>query len=432
MTQNKLVTRSEYLRFDEAVNSDLDVLLAQEELDFDERTELRIYIQTIQGHAMEGHGRFRGKPCIATCGEISEALYERIHETYKLPGNPERFKKDAAEFVMLENEKDIYSLEEYIYQIIEGKKPRTLKNKRKTLFGHLLYKEMALDNPLNFLKGAWVGAFMDSSEVRAEVEKKFGIAIGRGEIFLGNWPKLLEDKKFLKNLQTMEHSKEEIEEMLEQGILLDKGEVNDKLQQVYVRHKKGELGKNYKQNKIYKGIHDGLMVLLAGIVWGVSGAIGLNALDITDTIDKNIKHFVKGGWDERIGRIIEENQELISKNHNTDFILDKDLLHKLIFLGAIPKRKPKGNRKRKKGLDLDSPSTRYINRITPDEPITTLESYLMFIKGNVPPNKFVGPIHCETRVFDEIEYLLERIKKTELIEIPSHLREIEPIIQKGD
>ncbi|MBL7170062.1 MAG: hypothetical protein ISS48_03510 [Candidatus Aenigmarchaeota archaeon] len=424
----------EYKQFDNDVCKDLEILLSQEELDFEDETTLRLYVQTIGGHASEGHTAFFKNPCLTTHIEIAQALSEIIYDVYKIQEmSPDEFKGEAANFLMLKNEEDIKSLEEFVYQIIEGKKPKRLRDKkRRNLFGHCLYDEIILKNPLNFLKGAWVGSLMDSAETRVEVEKKFGIAIGKGEIFLGNWQALVRYRGKLDNLAVTEHSQEDITLMKEEGLLFEEGEVNDKFQQVYVRYKKGQKDTHYKQSKNYVGVHDGLMVLLAGIVYGTDGALGLNALDIVDTLDKNIKHFIKGGWDEKIGRIIEENQELIAKNHNKNFELDKETLYDLIYLGAIPQDKAgrRHRRRRGKGIELDSPSTRYLNKI--EKETTTLRSYIQFLEGEVPKNKYVGPKWCKTTLYSEIVYLLRQITRKKLIKVPKNLSELKPILEKND
>lgn len=212
------------------------------------------------------------------------------------------------------------------------------------------------ENLKSFLNGVYLAYCMDNfNPWRTRVFEKYGIGMGGGEIYFGNLDALKNLNLTLENLSTEEHSDEDIYDLFQLGVLKDEGKLDRSHEGVYVRRKKGG------------GSIDDLAIVIATIMWGEHGGIGVMLNDAVDTLDKFVPYILKNGQDELIGRKIADLQPQLNEALGCYKVPDDDLI--VDMMAVIAGHNYTGR---------SHSSQRYLNQIDIQTGQTALESHLNF------------------------------------------------------
>jgi AcrR family transcriptional regulator len=269
---------------------------------FDARVILRcsydveqlILIQSIEGHAHEGHGLFYGRKFPnTTIDDIAKAL--RL--------NPEMVKADRQELI-----DEIF---DFARRAIAGERERIACNAEgRPLLRCGTLRQIEIE-PSGVLRGLYLGGMRDSAEIRKLANERYGIQMGYGKCRLVDQAVMvslgLDGYQLAK--QGHEH---ELEEFERAGLFADSDDEN--VQYMYVRYKEGP------------GASDDAAVVAAGKLWGLSAAVGCWLADAIDTLEKYVPVYSDQDFD--LSLYIEQNYP--------DLGVTRDDAVDLAFLSAIP------------------------------------------------------------------------------------------------
>ncbi len=231
---------------------------------FDARVTLRcshdveqlVLMQSIEGHAHEGHGLFYGRKFPnTTVDDIAKAL--RF--------DPEVVKADRQELI-----DEIF---DFAKRAIAGDRPRTACNSDGQPLlrcGTLRHLEV---EPLGILRGLYLGGMRDSVEVRKLANERYGIDMGYGKCRLVD-QRVMRDLGLDGYVLAKQGHEHELDEFERAGLFADEGDEN--VQYMYVRYKEGP------------GASDDAAVVAAGKLWGLSAAVGCWLADAIDTLEKYV------------------------------------------------------------------------------------------------------------------------------------------------
>lgn len=298
-----------------------------------------ILMQSIEGHAHNGHGEFSGRKFVDTT--LNDIVFALGFDQFAV--------RNARQGLI----DDIYG---FVERVINGEKLNRLINKKgEPILRVPIFKYIEID-PIEVLYGLYLGGLMDDYETRKEVEKIYNIEIGGGRNYLVDFlvmEKLGIDGEYLAH----ECNEEKMEFYKERGLILefneneyDKFLHHPSIRFQYIRHKKG------------KGVSDDLAVLFGGKLYSKSVALGIYLADAIDTLDKYSTKFFEQDYE--LSKIIERSG-LIK--------ISKEEVYKFIYLIVNPKK------------DYPDSSQRYFLEINEKYNMTPLEAHLMFIEGENPP-----------------------------------------------
>lgn len=368
--------------------------------------------QTLHGHAVEGHGAFRRQDTLirkfdrktgmlisskehdgdvekeyrAKMKERAKKIALKIERAKKLGKKPPRpyvFKGQKLSY----KRTDRRYPNSTIYDICEaiGKNPFEIASQRQEYIDRVLkfIHKIALNEPLDsyknskgeplcdliglptinnkenlksFLNGVYLAYCMDSfNPWRKRVFEKYGIGMGGGEIYFGNIEVLDNLGLTLDDLATEEHTDEDIYDLFQFGALAEEGKLDKMHEGVYVRRKKGG------------GSIDDLAIVIATMMWGEHGGIGVTLNDAVDTLDKFIPYIIKNGQDELIGRKVAELEPELDKALDGYKLPSEDLI--VDMMAVIAGHNYTGR---------SHSSQRYLNQIDAQTGQTALESHLNF------------------------------------------------------
>ncbi|MDI6738215.1 MAG: hypothetical protein QME12_06930 [Nanoarchaeota archaeon] len=340
-------------RFKDLANRDFYNLCKNIRLGTNQDIAELLFMQTVEGHAHEGHGAFRKKK------RFSEITVEDV--VYVLGYDTEEIKQERQEL--------IDEMKDFACRLIRGEEVKNYANKnRQPLFGAEFLEDMEINDSAAVLKGIYLGSKMDRyTGWRQKAEEIYCLSIGGGEC-IGVNRKLARQRGItFKSIAKMPHTDEEIKEMIQEGILCSDVESSPEIVSSYVRKAKG------------KGTSDDLAVLLAGREFGFDAAIGLWLTDAIDTWDKYVPFIFKSGQDEQLGEKIEKSQEKIRQHIKGFKLPSDDEVHK--FISVIAEVNYTG---------MISSSQRYFLQIDPNSGMSAIESHMEYIKGNKVPEVHLG------------------------------------------
>ena len=243
----------------ELIRLDFKDMLSSEVLRCVWRVEELIFVQSIEGHANQGHSEFKGRRFVNTHMEdICTALGFSRHT------------------VAAQRQQLIDDALRWVDEVIAGADHRQLVDADgEPFFGMSMFRAMEV-NPKEVLQGIYIGGQRDNVDVRTRVEDEYGIKVGGGSAYFVNVAKMHEQNL---NGDQLAHGEWErdIERFKEIGLILpDEGAHFDTedVRYMYIRYRKG------------CGHSDDAAVLLTGMIHGFSAGVGAFVADAIDTIEK--------------------------------------------------------------------------------------------------------------------------------------------------
>lgn len=235
--------------------------------------EQLLLMQSIQGHAHEGHGVFYGR-------RYPNTTIDDVARSLRL--DPKAVKEDRQEL--------IDEIKEFVTRAAAGETLRYACNTEgEPLLRCGALRHLEVD-PVGVMQGLYLGGLRDESETRTLAGKRFGAQIGYGKCYLV-------DQQVLKRLgldgydlarKPHEH---EIHEFEKAGLFATNGDPH--VAYMYVRYKVGP------------GASDDAAVVIAGKLYGPSAAVGCFFADAIDTLEKYVPEYQD--QDSGIGDFIERN-----------------------------------------------------------------------------------------------------------------------------
>ena len=275
----------------EMLREDFDALRSRAYLRCSADVEELVLMQSIEGHSHEGHGIFHGK-------KFPNTTVDDVSRSLRL--SPSAVKEERQLL--------IDEVLEFAERVTAGQDIRFACNAE----GEPLIRCGALRlleiDPIELLKGFYVGGLRDTAEVRDLANKRYGVEMGYGECYMIDQAALHRLGIDGYELARKPHE-QDMKRFEEAGLFAKNGDGN--VAYMYIRFKAGP------------GASDDAAVVMAGKLWGVSAAVGCFLADAVDTLEKYVP--VYGDQDSKISAVIEPHIDL-----TVDDAVD------LAYLCAIP------------------------------------------------------------------------------------------------
>jgi hypothetical protein len=322
-----------YLR--DLIRADYNRLLSRERLDVSAEVEKLIFIQTIEGHAHNGHGEFKQQRFVdVTTADVVRAL--RL--------DARKVKRGRQKLI-----DDVFAWAE---RAIAGEDATALADADgKPLLTVPLLADFAVD-PVEVLRGLYVGGKRDNSQVREEVEAETGVAIGGGSCFVVD-TKVMREMGLDAEILSHGSHEDKLDEYRAKGLVVDlpADEVDDdRYRYLYIRDRKGP------------GHSDDAVFVFAGLLWGVDCALGAFLADAVDTLEKYSEKY--SNQDDELGQLVADSPVF-------DAAWEKDLKD-VTYLAAVPEDDDD---------HVPDSSLRYFLRVEGDANRCALQNHLDFIAG---------------------------------------------------
>lgn len=260
------------------IRTDYDLLDARETLRCTRDTEQNVLIQSVLGHAHEGHGAFRGR-------RFPNTTMDDIARALRLDPRLVRRERQAL----------IDGVGEYLRRVIRGGDGSVLVDDdvRPLLSMGTLPLLGPVDGP-GVLRGFYLGGLRDDSRIRLGAEARYNLVIGGGESVLVSRPAMLAAGLNADNLAHEDHDEAALSHLRETGVIVaDEGPDDEDTYYQYVRHRRGT------------GTSDDACIVLCGLLHGFSAGVGAFLADAMDTLEKYVPVF--GGKDGAFALEIEQN-----------------------------------------------------------------------------------------------------------------------------
>ena len=341
------------------VRKDLKTIIGRWELDIEPHLLTVLLVQSILGHAQNGHCEFGGnKYPHATIPDVIQAAGL---DTGKI--------KEIRQQLI----NDVYA---WANLALSSKQPSRLVLDGRPLLGVGLLREYHIE-PKEVLRGMVLAGFMDNYEYRQEtVQKKpttingNPLIIGGGETYLVHVPNLYLaglDFEFLANRAHDEHSLTYLRDL---EVIVDKSDKN--VECAYIRRKEG------------LGTSDDLAFIMIGLKYGqlerdlgISAMLGAFVCDAVDTYDKCVRYPIQGGFDEALAFYI---QDAWHKEQGQPMV-SADEIHTIIYYSA------KGNNPK---VGVSSSHRRFIEFSDTQELRPTIQAHIDFVEGRQPEKFRIG------------------------------------------
>jgi len=322
---------------DDVVREDFEWLVTGTRLRTTRMVEEAILMQSVEGHAHEGHAAFRRHPYVnTTMDDIIASL-----------GRDPRL-------IARQRQALIDDIADWVRRAIAGNAGSLLVTEDAGCLLDLgLFRQIEVE-PANVLRGFYVGGRRDDTEVRRRVERKYNIAIGGGAAYLVDTEVMHRLGLSARDLAKGAHESR-LADYRAHGLIIaddcDRERLpKDTVRYLYIRHRTGG------------GASDDAAMLAAGKLFGPSGAIGAFLADAVDTLEKyatrcadqdnEIAQMIAGEWPEL--KVSEENLELIT------------------YLCAVP---PDA------GIEVPDCSLRHFIEVDRNRDQTAFESHLAYVQG---------------------------------------------------
>lgn len=294
--------------------------------------ERLILVQSVQGHAHEGHCTFAGH-------RYPNTSIDDISRSLRLD----------PKLVRSERQKLIDEIEAYVDRVIAGEeKPPLTDEEGKGLLGSGMFRNLDVQGR-NVLRGIYLGGLRDDAELRFEMEARYGITIGGGKCYLVD-TRVMDEMKLDGEILAHGAHEDMIDFYREKGLIVgDSGPDNGDLEYMYIRHRRG------------LGASDDTAITSAGLVWGLGEAVGVFLADAIDTLEKHVPVFSDQD-NELAGKIKKDYAEL--------GLDERDVRH-LAFLSAMPEYG---------GEDVPDCSLRHLTQVDRHHDLTPIESHLLFVQ----------------------------------------------------
>ena len=294
--------------------------------------ERLILIQSVQGHAHEGHVTFAGR-------RYPNTSIDDISRSLRLD----------PKLVRSERQKLIDEIKAYVDRVIGGEEDPPLTNEDgKGLLGCGMFRHLEV-NGHDVLRGLYMGGLRDDAELRFEMESRYGITIGGGKCYLVD-TEVMDEMKLDGEILAHGAHEDMIDYYREQGLIAaDSGPDNGNLEYMYIRHRRG------------LGASDDTATIAAGMIYGLGEAVGIFLADAIDTLEKHVPVF--SDQDNELARKIEADYPKLGLGL-------RDVRH-LAFLSAMPEY---GNEV------VPDCSLRHLLQVDRHHDLTPIESHLLFVQ----------------------------------------------------
>jgi hypothetical protein len=346
------------------IRRDFKHLKSLERLDTTQTIESLIFMQSIEGRAHNGAGAFNKRFYVnTTIDDIVCALGE----------NPKEIKKAR--------QKLIDEIFDFAKEVIEGKTPTKLINKKGRPFLRISEFKKRIVNPKDILRGLYLGGLRDNSEIRSKAEEIYHIKIGYGKCFPVDMNVMQKMGLSGEVLAHQEHE-QKIEWYKEKRLIVPESKTyTPQIRYFYIRYKEGP------------GQSDDAAIIASGFLYNVDVALGVFLADAIDTLEKYVLVF--RDQDDEIAKFIEENFKSLN--------LQLEDVYRLAYLSAIPEDREE---------DIPDSSLRYLLTLDPHTKISTLKNHLNFIEGKFyfPMIISYGRIMC-LEFYRYMEQKIQEVKK---------------------
>jgi len=321
--------------------------------------ERLILIQSIQGHAHEGHSGFAGmRYPNTTIDDIARAL-----------------RLDPA-WVRSERQKLIDEIEAYVDRVLAGdENPPLVDDQGVGLLGSSMFQNLHVPGRA-VLRGLYLGGFRDDPEVRVEAEARYGITMGSGKCYLVD-TRVMEESELDGEILAHGAHEDMVERYRDSGLIFaDSGTDSGDLEYMYIRHRQGP------------GASDDTAIIAAGLLYSLGEAVGVFLADAIDTLEKYVSVF--SDQDNKLANKIKANYPQLD-------IAESEVRH-LAFLSAIPEHSD---------TDVPDCSLRHLILIDRRHDLTAIESHFLFIEGKRCARIRVGHEEVPNEMF--YAYVQERL-----------------------
>ena len=321
--------------------------------------ERLILIQSVQGHAHEGHCTFSGiKYPNTSIDDISRSL--RLDPVW----------------VRTERQKLIDDIENYVDRVLAGDQEPPLTNADGiALLGSSMFRGLQVPGR-DVLRGLYLGGLRDDAEIRFEMEDRYGITIGGGKCYLVN-TKVMEEMALDGEILAHGSHEDMIDYYRDSGLIVaDSGADDGDLEYMYIRHRRG------------LGASDDTSIIAAGLLYGIGTAVGVFLADAIDTLEKHVPVF--SDQDNILARKIKVNYPELD-------MAESDVRH-LTYLSAIPEHSK---------LSVPDCSLRHLISIDRKHDLTAVESHLLFVQNKRCAHIRIGHEEVPNELF--YRYVKERV-----------------------
>jgi hypothetical protein len=366
--------------FNRLVKMDLKSMMDNLNLDVDSPVARILLVQSVLGHAQNGHGFF-GKEDGSMSSESMRYVYPHAtipHIIQAAGMNPTKVKAERQGLIQ-----EVYN---WVDLALDRKTNNRLTVNNQPLLGVKSLRKIRVD-PESVLKGMVLAGFMDNFDARMDTLEHFksqalngkDMNIGGGETHLID-PEVLRisgvDYEFLARNP---HDEDGMKYLRELGLIVD--EKFNGSESAYIRRRKGP------------GTSDDLAFIIAGHMYGqkdidlgVSAMLGAFVVDAVDTYDKCVSYPAIKGLDEQIAHYIQDQWK---REHGETLVTPAEI-RTVIYLSA------KDNRPR---AGVSSSHRRLIQMEGTNQFRPTILSHMAFVKGEDPGKYRVGFTGMDSEIF---------------------------------
>lgn len=318
------------------VREDFEWLVAGTRLRTARLVEEALLMQSVEGHAHEGHAAFRRRRYVNTTMDDIVASLGRDWRA-----------------ITRQRQGLIDAIAHWARRAIAGEAgPLLVTGEGECLLDMGLFRQIEIE-PAAVLRGFYVGALRDDLEVRRRAEEKYDLRVGGGRSYLVDVEHMRRMRLNARRLAEGEHESQ-INYYREQGLIVgdecEREELpDDRVRYLYIRHRTGS------------GTSDDAAMLAAGKLFGPSGAIGAFLADAVDTLEKYASRCAD--QDDEIGRMIAEDWPGLA-------VSDEDLLLAVYLCAMPPSARP----------EVPDSSLRHLIEIDRDSDQTAFESHLAYVQ----------------------------------------------------
>jgi hypothetical protein len=322
-------------------------MLASEVLRCTWHVEELLFVQSIEGHAHEGHAEFKGHQFVNT--NVEDIVIALGFSRGTVAGRRQQLIQDVFGWVD---------------EVLEGADhDQLLDADDEPFFGMSMFRELTVE-PKGVLQGIYIGGLRDNVEVRRQVEEQFGIKVGGGASYFVDVARMHEMK--LDGRQLAQGSfEEQLGHFREVGLIVPDDAAQrrrDTVRYMYIRHREG------------CGHSDDAAILTTGMLHGFSAGVGAFVADAIDTIEKYVTR--PGDYDDELARRIEERCP--------DLGVGPDDVLRVSRLAADD---PEGE------LDMPDCSLRHFLRVDREVDQNAIESHLLYLQDKPMAEMEIGHEH---------------------------------------
>ncbi len=367
----------------ELIEKDFKYLSKFERLATTEEIENLLFVQSLEGRAHNGVGTFRKRHWVNTT----------IDDVVKALGlNPGLIKKKRQAL--------IDDIVEFIQDIIRGEKRDKLINKKKEPFLGIPFLGTFTIDPHEVLRGLYIGGLRDNSDIRKEVEEKYGITIGGGKCYLVDTWKMQRMGLDGEILAHMAHE-DKIEDYRREGLIVTPKE-GEEIDEEVVKYM-------YIRDRLGPGHCDDSAIISAGLLFNLDLALGVFLSDAIDTLEKYTPFY--RDQDDELAFYIRDNYPQLG--------VSMEDVYDITYLATIVEEK---------GEIIPDSSLRYLLSINHRSQVSALENHLNFIQGRAVVPMELGHGRVDSRKF--YGYIKQRVFEYKAKAVPLVIAGLERPIEE--